>query len=61
MFIESITMKDFRCFEQAEATFVYPGKKGLPEGAADCAIAARGESASTSANHLTGTTMEQRA
>lgn len=32
MFIDSIAMKDFRCFEQAETTFVYPGKEGLPEG-----------------------------
>jgi hypothetical protein len=31
MYVEKLTMKDFRCFEQAEVSFVYPGKKGLPE------------------------------
>jgi predicted ATP-binding protein involved in virulence len=30
MYVEKLTMKDFRCFEQAEVTFVYPGKAGLP-------------------------------
>lgn len=30
MYVEKLTMKDFRCFEQAEVTFVYPGKEGLP-------------------------------
>jgi hypothetical protein len=31
MYVEKLTMKDFRCFEQAEVTFVYPGKEGLPK------------------------------
>ncbi len=31
MYVEKLTMKDFRCFEQAEVSFVYPGKEGLPE------------------------------
>lgn len=30
MYVEKLTMKDFRCFEQAEVSFVYPGKEGLP-------------------------------
>lgn len=30
MYVEKLTMKDFRCFEQAAVTFVYPGKDGLP-------------------------------
>lgn len=46
MFIESISMKDFRCFEQAEATFVYPGKKGLPEGAMPNVTLVMGENGS---------------
>ena len=29
MYVEKLTMKDFRCFEQAEVSFVYPGKVGL--------------------------------
>jgi recombinational DNA repair ATPase RecF len=32
MYVEKLTMKDFRCFAQAEVSFVYPGKKGLPKG-----------------------------
>jgi len=35
MYVESVTMTDFRCFEKAEGTFVYPGKEGLPEDALD--------------------------
>jgi hypothetical protein len=35
MYVEKLTMKDFRCFEQAEVTFVYPGQKGLPAEALD--------------------------
>ena len=33
MYVESVSMTDFRCFEKAETTFVYPGMPGLPEGA----------------------------
>ena len=33
MYVESVSMTDFRCFEKAETTFVYPGVAGLPEGA----------------------------
>ena len=33
MYVESVTMTDFRCFEKAEGTFVYPGKEVLPEDA----------------------------
>ncbi len=33
MYVESVSMTDFRCFEKAETTFVYPGSKGMPEDA----------------------------
>ncbi len=35
MYVESVTMTDFRCFEKAEGTFICPGKEGLPEDALD--------------------------
>lgn len=35
MYVESVTMTDFRCFEKAKGTFVSPGKEGLPEDALD--------------------------
>ncbi len=35
MYVESVTMTDFRCFEKAVGTFVYPRKEGLPEDALD--------------------------
>jgi len=33
MYVESVSMTDFRCFENASTTFVCPGMPGLPEGA----------------------------
>jgi AAA domain, putative AbiEii toxin, Type IV TA system len=33
MYVESVSMTDFRCFAKAETTFVYPGVVGLPDGA----------------------------
>ena len=33
MFVESVSLTDFRCFEKASTTFVYPGVVDLPEGA----------------------------
>jgi len=33
MYVESVSMTDFRCFENASTTFVYPGTTALPEGA----------------------------
>lgn len=35
MYVESVSMTDFRCFEKAETTFVYTGTKGLPQDAMD--------------------------
>ncbi len=31
MYVESVSMTDFRCFEKAETTFIYPGIKKLPK------------------------------
>ena len=33
MYVESVSMTDFRCFEKAETMFVYPGVEGLPKDA----------------------------
>ncbi len=33
MYVESVSLTDFRCFEKASTTFVYPGVAALPEGA----------------------------
>jgi predicted ATPase len=33
MYVESVSLTDFRCFEKAETTFVYPEIKGLPKDA----------------------------
>jgi len=54
MYVEKLTMKDFRCFEQAEVSFVYPGKEGLPEEALNNVILLMGENGAGKTSVLKG-------